>query len=242
MAILAYWAYARLLERTAETNCTNNMRSIGLALANYHDTYKRYPSPDFGGHSWRIRCLPFIQASVMYSEYRFDESWNSPANISLDKRPLYTKKVLSEDGAGPMEIHGIPYAYPCRYDLQAHGTSYLMIVGENAFGKPGGWRHTDEITDGLDSTLAAAETVQTNIHWLDPTDFNAGTMSYSVNDGTNSISSSHPRGPAVLFCDGEVYRLNPTISSKTLRAMVTINGGERIVRDELVRQGMLIRP
>ncbi len=48
-----------------------NLRTIALALQNYYANYDAYPSPDFAGHSWRIRCLPFMFASPMYEQYRF---------------------------------------------------------------------------------------------------------------------------------------------------------------------------
>ncbi len=75
-AVLLGWAYKQASIRTSEMDCTNNLRSIGLAIENYCDLFNRYPSPNFGEHSWRIRCLPFILASPMYSEYRFDEFWD----------------------------------------------------------------------------------------------------------------------------------------------------------------------
>jgi len=217
------------------------MRTIALALDNYQSTHKRYPSPDFGGHSWRIRCLPFVLASSMYNEYRFDQPWDSTANITLDTRSLPSgKSAIHYDGR--VGVHGIPYAYPCKYNLSVHGASYLMIVGDNAFGKPDGWRVSTEIVDGLDTTIAVAETQRTDIHWLSPRDFIFDQMSFVVNDGPNSISSDHPRGPVVLFCDGAVYRLNPAIDRDILRAMLTINGGEDLSRRLLVTRGLLVQP
>jgi prepilin-type processing-associated H-X9-DG protein len=75
-----------------------------------------------------------------------------------------------------------------------------------------------------------------------PTDFLVDQISLTVNDGPNSISSDHPRGPAVLFCDGSVYRLNPSIDRDTLKAMLTINGGEDVSRTKLLKNGLLIEP
>ena len=242
MAIL-FWAYSRAYALKLELNCTRNIQTIGNAIDNYYSTYKRYPSPNLGGHSWRIRCLPFVTASSMYNEYRFDESWDSTANITLDTRPLPCKKAeIDHDGKVPMEVLGIPYAYPCKYSLTVHGASYLMIVGDNAFGKPNGWRLASEIVDGLESTISVAETKRQDIHWLSPRDFLLDEMSLTVNDGPNSISSDHSRGPAVLFCDGVVYRLNPAIDRGTLEALLTINGGEEVSRDRLVKEGLLVEP
>lgn len=179
----------------------------------------------------------------MYNEYRFDEPWDSTANITLDTRPLRNKKsAIDRDGDVAIAVHGIPYAYPCKYNLTVHGASYLMIVGDNAFGKPKGWRASFEIVDGLDSTIAIAETKRTDIHWLSPQDFFIDQMSLTVNDGPNSISSDHPRGPAVLFCDGAIYRLKSAIDRDTLWAMLTINGGEKVSRDQLVKDGLLVEP
>lgn len=94
------------------------------------------------------------------------------------------------------------------------------------------YRRRDEITDPLDCTLVAAETIPTTIHWLAPQDFDVERMSLKVNDSAAlSISRTHPRGPAVLFADGQVFRLPPDIDENTLRAMITINGGEPIDRN-----------
>jgi len=231
------WAYNWASQRVIEANCAGNMKTIALALENYQSMHKRYPSPDFGGHSWRIRCLPFVLASSMYNQYRFDQRWDSTENITLDMRLLQNKK---DDVS--MSVHGIPYAYPCKYNLDVHGASYLMIVGDNAFGKPDGWRVSTEIVDGLETTISVAETKRTEIHWLSPKDFVFDQMSLVVNDGPNSISSDHPRGPAVIFCDGAVYRLNPAIDRDTLLAMLTINGGEDLSRRRLVTGGLLVQP
>jgi hypothetical protein len=119
-------------------------------------------------------------------------------------------------------------------------TAFLMFVGEDAFGKPGGYRRSREITDPLETTLIAAETIPTSIHWHEPKDFDVETMSFVINDPYRlAVSSSHKRGPAVLFADGEVYRLAPTVDAETLRAMVTINGGETLDRKDLIARGLL---
>lgn len=178
----------------------------------------------------------------MYADYRFNEPWDSTSNLTLDTRPFQSKKVVDDAAEIPMEILGVPYAYPCPYEGNAHHASYLMIVGANAFGEPNGWRTDSEISDGLASTIAVAETIDTAVHWLSPRDLDVATMSFTVNDGPNSISSRHPRGPAVLFCDWTVYRLNPAIDPDTLESLITINGGEPVSRDDLVERGVLVEP
>jgi hypothetical protein len=178
----------------------------------------------------------------MYSEYRFDEPWDSASNFTIDTRPLPSRKIVTEAGNVGMEPYGIPYPYPCGYDSAAHHVSYLMLVGDNAFGKPLGWRTKAEIVDGLDSTIAIVETSRTDAHWLSPVDLEVATMSLTVNDGPKSISSRHPHGPVVMFCDGEVFRLNPAIDPDSLKALITIDGGESISREQLLDRRLLLSP
>ncbi|QDU78053.1 hypothetical protein Pan97_51330 [Bremerella volcania] len=53
----------------------NNLKVIGLALHNYHDTYGTLPPayiPDEDGqpmHSWRVLILPFVEANHIYAQY-----------------------------------------------------------------------------------------------------------------------------------------------------------------------------
>ncbi len=75
---------------------------------------------------------------------------------------------------------------------------------------------------------------------LSPEDLNVESMSFVVNDGAASIASDDPRGPWVLFGDGHVFRLSPKVEATTLRALVTIDGGEAVSRDDLLRLGMLL--
>ena len=77
-------------EAARRTQCKNNLKQIGLALHNYHDTYSRFPCP-FGitgynagggerwGHSQWVALLPYMEQGNIYSQWNFnaaDEGWN----------------------------------------------------------------------------------------------------------------------------------------------------------------------
>jgi len=57
-----------------------------------------------------------------------------------------------------------------------------------------------------------------------------------------SSPSRHTRGPAVLFCDGAVYRLDSITTPDFLRAMVTIDSDEPISRNDMIAKGYLLPP
>lgn len=214
-----------------------NLRAIGMALHNYHSAYKTFPPPNLNGHSWRIRCNPFMISSPLFMHYDFNASWDSVGNRTIHARPLRSGK-----GPNPDErvICGVPYAFHVNEHM-GDETTFLMLVGEDAFGGDGG-RNISDISDPLECTIAAAETSRRDIHWLRPTDFDVTNLSLTINAGINSISSDDPHGPLVLFADGAVYRLNPTIDAGTLRALITASGNEDVSRDRLVADGTLVDP
>jgi hypothetical protein len=229
--VAAFILVRRAASRAAEMSCTNNLKQIGLALWNYHDTFSAFPAARDGDHSWRIRVLPFMWASPQYSVYDFDQNWNSENNITIDIRPLPSK-------SGEPVVFGNPYP-ACDVD-DPHVTSYLLIVGDDAFAHRKNTRKKADITDGLENTIAAVEITRSDVHWLSPVDLEFDEMSFVINDGLHSISSHHPSGPAVLFCDGSVFRVNPATDPEMVRGMCTISGGERISRDSLIAEGLLV--
>ncbi|MGO8747086.1 MAG: DUF1559 domain-containing protein [Thermoguttaceae bacterium] len=92
-------------EAARRAQCTNNLKQLGLALHNHHDTYNRFPpgnaddqsgiqgQPNFGtvaggapwGSSWLVYILPFIEQNAIYSQWQFynGSGNNNPMNIHL---------------------------------------------------------------------------------------------------------------------------------------------------------------
>jgi prepilin-type N-terminal cleavage/methylation domain-containing protein len=65
-------------EAARRTQCNNNLKNIGLALQNYHDTYKIFPrgatfagpyaGPRKAGPNWWYGTLPFLEQRNMYDK------------------------------------------------------------------------------------------------------------------------------------------------------------------------------
>ena len=81
-------------EAARRTQCKNNLKQIGLALANYHDTNLYFPSGATGvwnwGHNWTLAVLPYADQAPLYNQWNFiygngNEGWvgNGSSNNQL---------------------------------------------------------------------------------------------------------------------------------------------------------------
>ena len=63
-------------EAARRTECSNNLKQIGLAMHNYHDTYQSfcYGANAGWGHGWHLYLLPFMEEQAIYD--RTPEPWN----------------------------------------------------------------------------------------------------------------------------------------------------------------------
>src|SRR4051794_27214810 len=61
----------------------NNLKQIGLAFHNSHDTMGYFPGGVYDasgkkvGLSWRVAILPFIEQGPLYMQFKLDEPWDS---------------------------------------------------------------------------------------------------------------------------------------------------------------------
>ena len=68
-------------EAARRTQCTNNLKQLGLGLQNYHDTYKSFPfawmvylpggalGQGMNAQVWGVRILPFIEQQPLKDQY-----------------------------------------------------------------------------------------------------------------------------------------------------------------------------
>jgi prepilin-type processing-associated H-X9-DG protein len=208
-------------EAARRMQCTNNMKQIGLAIHNYSQAYKCLPPAyvaDKNGkplYSWRVLILPFLEGDQLHQQFHLDEPWNSPHNLALASQMPRTFCCPNAPGGGST-------------------TSYAMIVGPHAVGNGAKPRKFDEIKDGTSNTILLVEAVGAGIPWTAPMDIHIDdAVSIRADTGVipgtvNGMSSCHNGIVHVLFCDGSVQAIQADIDKKTLKALTTIDGGEKV--------------
>jgi prepilin-type N-terminal cleavage/methylation domain-containing protein/prepilin-type processing-associated H-X9-DG protein len=76
-------AVQKVREAAARTKCQNNLKQIGLAVHNYHDSNNRLPEgdPNVGGNgTWQVLILSYIEQAAMGQAYQnFAQSSGSPS-------------------------------------------------------------------------------------------------------------------------------------------------------------------
>jgi hypothetical protein len=216
-------AALRRLQEAAEPDATarrksqDNLKQIGLAFHNYHDTYTFLP-----GHaifdkntgkpllSWRVAILPFIEQDDLYRQFKLNEPWDSEHNIKLlDQMPDVYKSPHAKD--------------------KATTTYYQVFTGkETPFFGQRGIRLT-QIVDGTSNTFLVAEAAQA-VPWTKPAD-----MPFDGKKELPKLGGVFKIGFTVLFADGSVRFFPRNLDPQILLALITHAGGEIIDWDKLDR-------
>lgn len=203
------------------SGCKNNLKQIGLALFNYHDTWQKFPPPRLGPAevSWRVALLPFIEQPNVSRQYDWTQRWDSAANVRFQ----YTRIEQ--------------YACPARpTSLTSDGrflTSYVASTLAGAVFDTSIGFSESEVRDGISNSLFVAEACGTTIVWTSPVDMAAPANGISINqpgvaDGLSGsiLSSWHPGGAQALLGDGSVQFLSTETDRRILRALITKDGRE----------------
>lgn len=216
------------VEAGRQAESRNNLKQIGLAMHNHHDTHGGELPPAFSVDSngnpllsWRVHILPFIEQGNLYDKFKLDESWDSPHNKKLiDQMP----DLYRSPGADTGEVE----------------TVYLAVVGqdgpgsETAFRKDGEGRTFADFRDGSASTILVVEANEDQaVVWTKPADWEFAPE--EPRRGLGELRQIHfdERGRFVkesaftaLFADGSVRMVSNSEDDQTVRRHFCRNDSE----------------
>jgi hypothetical protein len=203
-----------------EEKAKNNIRQLSLAMFNYEASFGYFPGDFYHDGkkltewSWRVQILPYIEATNPSPQLSMTKAWNDPANL---------KKLEA------MEMPKV-FEHPGRPAPKGHTYFRIFTLPKNAKGidrpffKEGerGPRIVD-ITDGIANTFMIVEAAEA-VPWYKP-----DVLAYDGKLPLPQLGDKEADLFLAAMGDGSVRTLKPSkLGEKTLRALITITGGEVI--------------
>jgi hypothetical protein len=188
----------------------NNLKQMGLALHNYHDTYKAFPPQANLSKqkkpllSWRVHILPFLDQDNLYKQFKLNEPWDSEHN----------KKLIPQ----------MPEVYrsPLAKKVAAGKTVYLAPAGpQMIFGGPK-TMSLFKITDGTSNTIMLVEANDDHaVVWTKPDDYKPDRQ-----DPLTPLLRKDAKGFHIALADASVGSIAREVTPEVFWGMLTPNGGE----------------
>ena len=140
-------------------SCRNNLRQIGLAVANYENSLQSYPaSYTKVGWSAQAQLLPYLEQGNLYDQLDLNESYSEAGDLASMRIPSYLCPSEANDTVRIKNDE--PVHYPLNYGMNL-GVWFVFdpqtkAGGEGAFRPLKRLKHRN-FKDGLSTTLCAAE-------------------------------------------------------------------------------------
>lgn len=246
-------------EAARRMQCSNNLKQIGLALHNYHDTVGSFPacwyrtaSAEKPGWGYGAMLLPYIEQSALYDQLLVTTATFPSSATDLTQTPVagYHCPSATDRLENPSRGNfGKSNYNPIMGTTAANGMP-TSTVPNGVFGANSDTKFRD-ITDGTSNVLAFGEKYQgrlsgntpdyqgatwpglaSSVGWGAAGGYFQGNADRNINgNSVHAFASAHPGGMMFLVCDGSVHFIPETLDGDILEIIVKKSSGEPVSSD-----------
>jgi prepilin-type N-terminal cleavage/methylation domain-containing protein/prepilin-type processing-associated H-X9-DG protein len=158
-------------EAARRVQCKNNLHQMGIALHNYQDVYRHFPSGFVWPNRtfWTGQLLPYVEQDVLFDtlDFTVPPTWTVPLNSTACATFLDVFRCPSSIAPRHLTAQGITDRVPCNYLACASG----LIARESGPHPLIGFPYNDgiffvnsetrfaDILDGTSNTVALGEAI-----------------------------------------------------------------------------------
>ena len=201
-------------EAAQRAQSKNNLKMIGLALHNYHDTYRKFPAASFtevgrAYHNWQTPLLPYIDQAPVYNQINFNVPWDAHENAMVTGLPL---AVYLNPGVKSPPVMG-----------DSHYSGNSKTLGKNL------WMSIIDMRDGSSNTMLVGEINAGFPKWANP--INTRDPALGLGNNPDTFGSPFHNGSHILMADGAVRFVRSDVNLTILQGISTPDGSEIIEGD-----------
>lgn len=181
-------------ETARRATCTNHLKQMGIALHNYHDAHKAFPTGVAGGRvaspengfGWAVGLLPYLEEQTLYDQL------DPPGEPDIFRTVFDTTGAIMKGGDTVLEVFRCPTSeldsHATHEDLPEYAVGYATsdykgCNGSDAEGTGGHgifctvkelWHNNrrtklamKDVTDGLSKTIAIGESAYYSLKQID---------------------------------------------------------------------------
>lgn len=111
----------------ARSQCLNNLKQFGLAMQNFHDTYRKFPpiTTVAPRHTWLPLIMPYLDQANLVAGYNRNVNWYDAPNLAMTQIPLTVLNCPSDRS---------PAMWRDQTNFVSARGNYLVCYGNVLFG------------------------------------------------------------------------------------------------------------